>query len=97
MLLITTQVFRFYLKFSESKCTKSILYVLRPTSCALISSVGLRLFYNLVLENDITLKHIDISALILFVVLFLMTFKCSRNPVIYMFVAGVIGVIVKFC
>ena len=96
MLLITTQVFRFYLKFSESKCTKSILYVLRPTSCALISSVGLRLFYNLVLENDITLKHIDISALILFVVLFLMTFKCSRNPVIYMFVAGIIGVIVKF-
>ena len=30
-------------------------------------------------------------------VLFLMTFKYSRNPVVYMFVAGVIGVIVKFC
>ncbi len=97
MMLITTQVFRFYLKFSESKCTKSILYVLRPTSCALISSVGLRLFYNLILEDDITFHQVDIAGLILFIVLFLMTFKLSRNPIIYMFIAGLIGVIVKFC
>ena len=97
MMLITTQVFRFYLKFSESKCTKSILYVLRPTSCALISSVGLRLFYNLILEDDITFHQVDSAGLILFIVLFLMTITLSRNPIIYMFIAGLIGVIVKFC
>lgn len=86
MILITTQVFRLYRKFCESKLVKSILYFLRPTSCALITGVGLKLFYNLVL--------CDFNFEALFVVLFLfaLTFKLKRDPIIYMAIAGVLGI-----
>lgn len=97
MIIITTQVFRFYLKFSESKCTKAILYVLRPTSTALIMSVGLKLFYELILRNDLSFKNIDYIGLILIIFLFVLTFKLKRDPVIYMAIAAFIGVLVKIC
>ena len=94
MFIVTSFVFRLYKKFSESKCVKNVLYFLRPTSCALIASVGIKLFYNLVLV-DKTLQHINYQALLVVGILYLMTFRCKRNPAIYIFVAGVIGVIVK--
>lgn len=94
MLLITVQVFRFLEKFKENKYIKSVLYILRPTSCALILSVGLKLFYGSIIF-DFTLKHIDFSALFIVFLLFLLTFKCKRDPAIYIFLAGILGVIVK--
>ena len=96
MMLITSQVFRLYKKFSENEYVKSVLYVLRPTSCALISSVAIKLFYNLVLLNRLSLNTLDFKALLIVVVLFLLTFKLSRNPVIYMFIAGVLEVLLSF-
>ncbi|MBQ4646655.1 MAG: chromate transporter [Candidatus Gastranaerophilales bacterium] len=97
MIILTTFVFRFYLKFCESKIIKSILYVLRPTSCALILAVGLRLFYELVLNNDLTFKNINYIGLILISFLFILTFKLKRDPIIYMGIAALIGIFVKFC
>ena len=94
MILITVQVFRFLDKFKGNCYLQSVLYILRPTSCALILSVGIKLFYNLVLV-DKTLQHINYQALLVVGILYLMTFRCKRNPAIYIFVAGVIGVIVK--
>lgn len=97
MLLITSQVFRLYKKFSNSNFVKSILYVLRPTSCALITSVGIKLFYDLVLEHDLTFKSLDTFALILVITLLLLTFKLKRDPLIYIAIASIFGIIVKFC
>ena len=94
MLIITVQVFKFLEKFKENKYLKSVLYVLRPTSCALILSVGLKLVYNSILI-DFTFKNIDYSALCIVFFLFLLTFKCKREPVIYISIAGILGVIVK--
>lgn len=96
MMIITSQVFRLYKKFSENKYVKSVLYVLRPTSCALISSVAIKLFYNLVLFNRISINSIDFKALFIVIVLFLSTFKLKRDPVIYMLIAGFLGVLLKF-
>lgn len=97
MIVITSSVFRIYLKFSESKLVKSILYVLRPTSCALIASVGVKLFYELVLESSFKISNIDYFALGLVLFLFVLTFKLRRDPIIYMAIAAVVGVIIKFC
>ena len=97
MILITTQVFRFYSKFSENKIVKSILYILRPTSCALICCVGIKLIYNLILKNDLTFKNIDYFGLALVVFLFLLTLKLKRDPLIYIAIAAIIGIVVKFC
>ena len=51
MFIIATRIFKLYTKFSENNYVKSILFFLRPTSCALIASVGIKLFYNLILNN----------------------------------------------
>lgn len=92
MILITSQVFRLYKKFSENKYVKSILYVLKPTSCALILGVGIKLFYNLVLKNSFEIAKIDYNALFVLAILFIITFKSFRNPVIYMTIAGLFGI-----
>ncbi|MBE7708195.1 MAG: chromate transporter [Cyanobacteria bacterium SIG27] len=97
MIIITSLIFRIYLKFSESKLVKSILYVLRPTSCALIAGVGLRLFYSSILKNNLSFSNIDYLGLGLVVILFILTFKLRRDPIIYMMIAAIVGVIIKFC
>lgn len=94
MILITTQVFRVLDRFKENRFVKSVLYILRPTSCALILSVGIKLFYNSILV-DFTFKNINFMAFFVVLILFLMTFKCKRDPVIYIFSAGILGIIVK--
>ncbi len=91
MIIIASQVFRLYKKFSENKFVKTILYVLRPTSCALICFVALKLFYGLVLNNDISFAHVNFRALALVLFLFVLTFKFSRNPLIYIAFCAVIG------
>lgn len=93
MIIITSQVFRLYRKFCESKLVKSILYVLRPTSCALITGVGLKLFYNLVLNNNFKFALVNFRALFVVLFLFILTFKLKRDPIIYMAIAGLLGVI----
>ena len=96
MMIITSQVFRLYKKFSENQYVKSVLYVLRPTSCALILSVGAKLFYNLVLLNALSLKTLDLKALFLVVLLFALTFKLKRDPITYMAIAGFVGILFQF-
>lgn len=90
MILITSQVYRLYRKFSESDCVKMVLYVLRPTSCALILAVAIKLFYNLIYIPK------DYIAFSLIIFLFILTFKLSRNPVIYMGIAGIFGILYYF-
>ncbi len=90
MLIVASIVFRLYKKFSENKYVKSMLYVLRPTGCALLSYVGIKLFYNLIIFQK------DIAGLILVFILFLMTFKLPKNPVIYLFSAGIFGIFIWF-
>lgn len=97
MLIVTTSVFCLYKKISESKCVKSVLYFLRPTSCALILCVGLKLFYELVLNSDLTLRNVDFAAFGLVIFLFVLTFFLKRDPIIYMAIAAIIGIVVKFC
>jgi len=93
MIIITSRIFKLYDKFEDNCYVQSILKVLRPTACALISSVGAKLFYNLVLKNDITFKSFDITAFALILFLFILTFKLKRDPIIYMGLAGVFGII----
>lgn len=94
MILITVQVFKILDKFKENKYVKSMLYILRPTSCALILGVGVKLFYNSIII-DFSFKNVDYSAFCVVLMLFLMTFKCKRDPAVYIFSAGILGIIVK--
>ncbi len=86
MLVITSLVFGLYKKFSQNSYVKSVLYVLRPTGCALLCAVGIKLIKDLVVTPQ------GYFGLILIFILFLMTFKCPRNPVIYMFTGAIFGI-----
>lgn len=92
MIIITTQVFRLYRTFCSNRYVKKILYILRPTSCALLGAVGLRLLYTFILNNKPNITQIDYRALILLLILFLITFKKLRSPLIYMIVGGFFGI-----
>lgn len=96
MIIITSQVFRLYRKFCENNYVKKVMYILRPTSCALILSVGIKLFYNLVLKSDLSLESLDIKGLALVIFLFILTFKLKRDPIIYMAIAGAFGIICHY-
>lgn len=96
MIIITSRVFKLYDKFADNRYVKSILYFLRPTSCALIFSVGVKLFYNFVMKNSFNLKTFDYPALLVVLILFFFTFFIKKEPIIYMLIAGVLGIIIFF-
>ena len=64
MLVVTSFVFKLYKKFSDNKYVSSVLYVLRPTGCALLCAVGIKLIKNLIIAPC------DCLALILITILF---------------------------
>ncbi len=90
MFIITSVVFKIYKKFKENKYAKTILYILRPTSCALLCSVGLKLLKDLIILPK------DYVGIVLLFTLFLMTLKLPRNPVIYIGFSALFGIIVYF-
>jgi len=71
-------------KFSDNFYVKSIIETLKPISCALLLSVGINLF-----KQEMT----DIYSIILLLVLFIISFKSKKDPIIYMAIAGIIGII----
>ena len=89
MIFITSTVFRLLRKFKESEVVKSILYILRPTSCAMIASVGIKLLKGLIIAP------FDIRALTILIILFLLTFKLPRNPICYILTGAICAVIIK--
>ena len=96
MLIITVQIFRLYSKFYKNKYVESVVYVLRPTSCALISFVAIKLFFVYVFRNSFSFSEIDFKALLILFILFIATFKLNRNPINYMFVGIVISLLFYF-
>ena len=90
MLIIASVVFKIYKKFSENKYVKTIIYILRPTSCALLCAVGLKLFKDLIILPK------DYLGLILIFIMFLMTLKLPRNPVIYIGFSALFGILIYF-
>lgn len=72
-------------KFKENFYVQSALYALRPASCGLLASVGINL-----LRHNIS----DIRGVVLFLILFAITFKYNRNPLIYLGIAALAGLLI---
>ena len=90
MLIITNIVFKLYKNFSENEYVKSIIYVLRPCGCALLTFVGIKLINNLIFTPK------DYVGVILLLLLFIITLKCSRNPLIYLLTSAGFGILTKY-
>ena len=71
-------------KFSDNFYVKTMIATLKPISCALLASVALGL-----LKPEIN----DLKAMILLSVLLLLSWKSKKDPVFYIIIAAVIGVL----
>ena len=73
-------------KFSDNFYVKSLIQTLKPISCALLTSVAIGL-----LKPEIN----DIKDLILIAMLLSFSWKSKRDPLFYILISAVIGVIIS--
>ena len=83
LVIIVSKLLR---KFSENFYVKAVIASLKPISCALLTSVAVGLLKP-------TLG--DIKGLILLAVLLILSWKSKKDPIFYMIIAGLTGVIVS--
>ena len=74
-------------KFSDNFYVKTAIETLKPVSCALLTFVALGL-----LKPEIR----DVKAMILLTVLLLMSWKSKRDPLFYILIAAVVGIVISF-
>ena len=97
--LIVILISKLLNKFKENFYVQSILYSIKPAGCALIASVGYRLFNEYILRdtNSFDINNlsafIDIKALILLIGLFIMSIKIKKDPLVYLAVAAICGIL----
>ena len=75
-------------KFRENIYVKSIIYVLKPLGCGLLSAVGVNMFIN-----DFLSKSINIYNIIFLTILIFISLKKRLNPLFYLGVAAIYGVL----
>lgn len=78
-------------KFRENIYVKSIIYVLKPLGCGLLAAVGVNMFINNFLGENINLYNIIFLA-----ILILISLHKKLNPLFYLGVAAIYGIIAGF-
>lgn len=82
--ILVLVVARLLKKFSDNFYVKSAIETLKPISCALLTSVAIGL-----LKPEIQ----DIKAMILLAILLLLSWKSKKDPLFYIIIAGIAGII----
>lgn len=72
-------------KFHENFYVKAVLDSLKPISCALLLSVSVGLLKP---------QLFDIKAMILLAILLILSWKSKKDPLFYMLIAGIVGIVV---
>lgn len=71
-------------KFKENFYVKTIIEILKPVSCALLLSVAFDL-----LKNELT----NTKSIILLSILLLLSWKTKKDPIFYITISSIIGII----
>ena len=87
-LILVLIVAKLLKKFSDNFFVKSIIATLKPISCALLVSVAIGL---------IRPELQDLKAMILLVILLLLSWKTKKDPLFYIILSAVIGVLIQIC
>jgi len=90
-------------KFEDNIYVQSALYALRPAAAAMIGAVCVRLLYEcVILKPDGVLnvfknfENVDIKALVVIVLLFIISLKLKKDPLTYLLLGAVFGVVFHF-
>lgn len=73
-------------QFRHNKYVKSVIYTLKPAGCGLLAAVGVDMFIN----------NINICGMILLVGLFIASIIEKRDPLFYLGVSALVGLIAGF-
>jgi chromate transporter len=83
LVIIVSKLLR---KFSDNFYVKSIIETLKPISCALLTSVAIGL-----VKPEIS----NIPSLILLGILLLLSWKSKKDPLFYILISAIIGIVIK--
>ena len=73
-------------QFKNNRFVKSVIYSIKPAGCGLLTAVGVNMFFN----------NISLYGVALFLILFVVSLKMKRDPLIYLGVSGLIGFALSF-
>ncbi len=73
-------------QFKHNKYVQSIIYVLKPTGCGLLAAVGIDMFIN----------SINLFGMLLLIALFWASLTQKRDPLFYLAVAALVGLVAGF-
>lgn len=73
-------------QFKHNKYVQSVIYVLKPTGCGLLAAVGVDMFIN----------NINLFGMFLLIALFIASLTEKRDPLFYLAVSAVVGLIAGF-
>ena len=82
--IIVISISKILNKFRCNQYVQSIIYTLKPAGCGLLAAVGVNMFLN----------NINLPGIILFVGLFVASLIEKREPLFYLTVSGVFGLMV---
>lgn len=71
-------------KFKSNRYVQSAIYALKPAGCGLLAAVGIRIF-----RENVS----DLWLLGLFVGLILLSFKYKRDPLVYLGISAIFGLV----
>ena len=91
-LFIVILVFKLLRKFSDNFYVQSALYALKPTSCALLSVVGVQLLKS----NLLVKSNTQIYAIIFFVILLTISILKKKDPLWFIGVSSLVGLTLAY-
>lgn len=91
-------------KFKDNRFVKSIFYILKPASCAMIAAIGFKLLKNAILKpghltalatNKVIIStSVDWMALALFLALLVLSLKKKYSPLFYLGMSAFAGILI---
>ncbi len=96
--ILTIIFIKLFNKYQSCNAVNNIFLGLRPASCALLASIGLKLLYQTLALSDtntLTAVNIDYSALILFICLIIPFSLIKKNPLLIIIAGALGGILIK--
>ncbi len=82
--IITTFVYKILDKFKTNRCVIGAVRALRPAGCALLSAVGIKLLFT---------SNLHLIGTIILAVFIFSGFKAKRDPIFYLGISAIIGIV----
>lgn len=86
-LILVIIVSKLLKKFSDNFYVKAIIETLKPISCALLTSVAIGLLKP---------AASDLKSMVLLAVFLLLSWKSKKDPIFYILIAALVGIILSF-